>query len=270
MTPSVKIYKMLSANKLNLIVGFAIGLLVIGSVAAEGLAAKRGPRVKTRLEVFDFGVTPQFSEVSHVFWLRNTGDETLVIDDVIPNCSCTEAPIEKKNVEPGDSTRIELIFGSTTYDGPVSKFAQVKCNGKGRVPALTFIANVIPDSERIGPIVAEPRRINLNDDESRSNVGENLATAITLTNTGKEPVNITMIDKPDRDIIVDDFTGTLAPGEARTLNVRFTEALPELTFSRSITFAVSDSTEARLTVPVFKKRSWSEAGDDGQSARAGR
>jgi hypothetical protein len=260
--------KPLTDNKLGISIGFAVSLFFLAGAATDGFAQKRGPRVKTHLEVFDFGVTPQFSEVSHVFWLRNTGDETLVIDDVIPNCSCSEAPIEKKNVEPGDSTRIELIFGSSTYDGHVSKFAQVKCNGKGRVPALTFIANVIPDSESIGPIVAEPRRINLNGDKTRSAVAKDLATAVTLTNTGEDPVDLTMIDKPDRDVTVDDFSGTLAPGESHTLNVRFTKALPELTFSRSITFAVSDSTQARLTVPVFKKRPWSAAGDE-KSASAG-
>jgi hypothetical protein len=217
----------------------------------------RGPRATTQNEIFDFGSVPQHSEISHVFWLRNTGDEPLVIEDIIPNCSCTEAPIEKKSVEPGDSTRIELIFASFDYHGDVSKFAQIKCNANGRVPALTFMSNVKPDSESMGPLAVTPRRINLNDEKTKAKAVADGMVGLTLTNTSKKPVEIKMVDKPDRAVIVDDYRGTLEPGAKHMLNVRFTDDWPGQTFSRSITFELSGAFDGRLTVPVFKKESTS-------------
>ncbi len=33
---------------------------------------------------FDFGIVPQHSKISHIFWLHSTGYDTLVIDKIIP------------------------------------------------------------------------------------------------------------------------------------------------------------------------------------------
>lgn len=33
---------------------------------------------------FDFGYAPQNSQITHVFWLKNTGDELLKIEKVVP------------------------------------------------------------------------------------------------------------------------------------------------------------------------------------------
>jgi len=33
---------------------------------------------------FDFGYAPQNSKISHVFWIHNTGDDSLKIEKVVP------------------------------------------------------------------------------------------------------------------------------------------------------------------------------------------
>lgn len=42
------------------------------------------PRVAVSAEEFDFGRVPQGATVSHVFWIKNIGEDTLRITDVKP------------------------------------------------------------------------------------------------------------------------------------------------------------------------------------------
>jgi hypothetical protein len=42
------------------------------------------PRLQIPETEFDFGYAPQNSKVSHVFWLYNKGDDSLLIEKVVP------------------------------------------------------------------------------------------------------------------------------------------------------------------------------------------
>lgn len=56
-------------------------LLAVCMVAGSAIAV---PRLTIDEANFDFGYAPQHSKVSHVFWLRSTGDDTLKILNVKP------------------------------------------------------------------------------------------------------------------------------------------------------------------------------------------
>ena len=43
-----------------------------------------GPRLELSEDSFEFGYAPQYSTVSHVFWLHSTGDDTLRILRIAP------------------------------------------------------------------------------------------------------------------------------------------------------------------------------------------
>ena len=244
---------MLTSNDLRVTCAFVIVAIVCSFLPECGQAQARGPRIKTQQEIYDFGIVPQLSEVSHVFWLKNTGDEILMIDKLIPNCGCTEAPLEKNRVEPGDSSRVELVFGSSTYQGEIKKFAQIVSNAQGRAPALTFTANVVTDSDAVGPLVATPCRLNLNEDQPEAD-GDGWVARFTLKNSGDIPISVTTLDKPDRTIETDGFDGILGPGEGREVTLRFNAGMPDQFFSKSLTFLAAGPVQQRLTVPIFKKK----------------
>ncbi len=56
-------------------------LTVVLLMSAAGSSA---PRLMIVEDAFDFGFVPQHSKVSHVFWLRSTGDDSLKILKVQP------------------------------------------------------------------------------------------------------------------------------------------------------------------------------------------
>jgi len=65
-------------NKVVPIVALLVmSVLLVGSSMAA-------PRLTITDDSFDFGYAPQNSKVSHVFWLRSTGDDTLKILKVTP------------------------------------------------------------------------------------------------------------------------------------------------------------------------------------------
>lgn len=254
-------------NKLRLLIGALTGLMLVISMAVLSGAEPRGPRISTHHEIFDFGIVPEYAEVSHVFWLRNSGDEPVTIDKLIPNCGCTQASIGKHSLEPGDSSRVELIFGSHNYHHQVEKFAQVVSNARGRVPALTFEAYVVADSETVGPLEAIPRALDFGKLPPEKD-GSSWVSRFTLVNHGKAPVTVTTIDKPDQVIATDGFNGTLQPGEKTEVTVRFNVDVQAEPFSKSLTFKVSGDTEERLTVPIFKYKDTSTSQVE-ENAQAG-
>lgn len=56
------------------------GLLVFG-LSSFALAQ---PRLEIPEKTFDFGFVPQQSSVSHPFWLKSTGEDSLLILKVTP------------------------------------------------------------------------------------------------------------------------------------------------------------------------------------------
>ena len=112
-------------------------LLLAVSVARADDSASRAtkPQVTVTERTFDFGRAPQGVKIAHGFWLKNTGGDTLRIDDVKPSCGCTKAPLEKTVLAVGDSTMVNVIFSTGHYNSPVHKTASIRSNAAGPVPS---------------------------------------------------------------------------------------------------------------------------------------
>src|SRR3989304_1276581 len=50
---------------------------------------------------------------------RAAGGAALESQKLVPNCGCTEGPVEKKKAARGGSIRVEIAFGSGLFQGPV-------------------------------------------------------------------------------------------------------------------------------------------------------
>jgi hypothetical protein len=248
--------KRLHKNVLCGIVGVAIATVVFFHLMGESaLAQAKGARVSVAEETFDFGFVPQKATVSHVFWLRNTGDSQLLIEKMVPNCGCTQAPLETNKAAPGDSIRVEIIFVTGYFDGPVAKFTQVVSNSTGRAPALTFNANVVPESLWTGALRVEPEAIDL--DQNRPTLIDSVWTSrVTLHNKGSETLHLALLDRPDREVQVEMTEQSLAPGDSHHVVFRYPSDLQDRVFAKSVTLTVNGVESFRLTIPVAKALRW--------------
>jgi hypothetical protein len=70
-------------KKIQVPIGFFIVLAVItGHLQAQEV---KGPKISAVEIKYDFGKVAQGMQVSHVFEVRNVGDEPLIIDRVVPS-----------------------------------------------------------------------------------------------------------------------------------------------------------------------------------------
>ena len=63
---------------------FSLMVLAAGLAAFATVPVVAAPRMEMSEAEFDFGYVPQNSEISHVFWLYNRGDDSLKIEKVVP------------------------------------------------------------------------------------------------------------------------------------------------------------------------------------------
>jgi hypothetical protein len=105
------------------------------SAAASGPSVKEtapvsspGPRIVFPEPVFDFGRVQSGKVVNHTFEFTNAGNQVLEIRDVWTSCGCTAATNWTRQVEPGKSGQIPIIFDSGVKEGPLTKTVSVVCN----------------------------------------------------------------------------------------------------------------------------------------------
>lgn len=93
---------------------------------------------------FDFGKIKKGETVEHVYEVTNTGTNPLIISQVKPGCGCTAPNYTKDPILPGQKGNITLKFDSSSFDGMVSKQAEVYANVEKTPIVITFSANIQP------------------------------------------------------------------------------------------------------------------------------
>jgi len=76
---------------------FLLLLLIVGTT---GCVAFADPVIEVDSSVYNVAIQAE-SLIEHTFTLLNTGDELLVISDVVPSCGCTTATLETYQLEAG-------------------------------------------------------------------------------------------------------------------------------------------------------------------------
>lgn len=226
----------------------------------QGPPAAPPTAVKTsnaRLEVpetdFRFGYAPQNAKITHNYWLRNAGPDTLHLTDVRPGCGCTKAPLKTKVLGPGDSTDVEVIFSTGMYSNNTRKSATVISDVPHMVPPLTFSAYPTRDIDSLTPFIVTPHLVNLDSLKDQAQSG---SLEVHVKNTGTEPLTFKLISAPAEWFSVDVPGGSVAPGSEEAIQVRFVKSLTEEILNKSFTIEASDSAMTRYTVPVQKTQRW--------------
>ncbi len=71
-------------------------------------------KVSWAKDTHDFGEIPKGKPVSVEFSFTNTGDEPLLIADVVPGCGCTASDYSKEVIAPGRSSKINITYNATS------------------------------------------------------------------------------------------------------------------------------------------------------------
>lgn len=101
------------ARKVNVPLSIPLaGLLLL---ARASFAA---PRTECANPEFDFGVIASTDVVTHVFQVRNAGDEVLNMPVVRGACGCTTGSISRTSLAPGETAEVTAVFRPEGRTGP--------------------------------------------------------------------------------------------------------------------------------------------------------
>lgn len=101
---------------------------------------------KTTVKVFqkevDLGNISVTKPLELAFVLKNTGQNTLIIDSVMPSCECVSATFNSAKTPPSQYAVIILTYHPENLTGEIFRTADVVCNSSAPLE-FSFTANLI-------------------------------------------------------------------------------------------------------------------------------
>lgn len=214
-------------------------LLVLAGVALAGAG------IEILDATFNFGKVAQHANITHKFWIKSTGTDTLVIGKVVPGCGCTKAPLKDSVLAPGDSTVMEIIFSTKSYVGYVTKKPYLETNASEEKVMVTIHAELFPEPEKMTPLQLNPFRL----DVSQFTIAPRRKGTFEIINVTDREYQITPIDISGKSFTVT-LPEKIGPGETVIGTVWVNEDAIESAFEQSLTFEINDDGLSRYTLPV--------------------
>lgn len=184
-------------------------VLLISSISLAG-----EPKIHVRQSTtIDLGDAYQGQKIKRTIAILNIGSDTLRISGVKATCGCTATLIDKKEIAPKDSAKLDVTFDTQSYLGKVTKQVYISSNDTSN-PKLTLqiMANVIQILKITPPYFGF--------DNCR--VDSEYVRTVTITNPSQDkPINITSVSTKLEHVKVTLLKNSLMPGEQTQLEVLF-------------------------------------------------
>jgi len=228
---------------------------VVFAVLGWTATAIAAPRLALSEEEFEFGYVPQNSRITHIFHLYSKGDDSLKIIQVVPGCSCTQTPLKKQELAPGDSTELEIIFDTRSYQGGVNKSPLIKTNEGPPDKNVRFHAEVIARPDSTYPIIIKPYKLDL------TQFGEKTRSEIkfTIENVSDKPLEMHLVAGPS-DLFDVVLPKSIPGGKTGEGTLRLKESALTSAFEKCLTVQLNDDKSSRFTIPVKRSIRGATAG----------
>ena len=148
-------------------------------------------------ETFSFGDISNIRTVSRDVEFQNTGDKPLIIEKVRASCGCTASSLEKKKLDPSESSKLTVTFNPKGRSGQQSKNITFYSNDiENKVKRISFTANVVPVWD------VEPRRLEFKLKADRSDY-EVTEQNLIIKNLGEEPIQVESISSANSNLTIE-------------------------------------------------------------------
>jgi len=116
-------------------------------LAQPELPAGEGAEIAFDIMQHDFGDIHQGDVVEHIFKFENTGNEPLILNNVLTTCGCTAPEWPREPIAPGEQSEIKVRFDSSGKMGRQNKIITVRSNARDSDHRLKIIAMVLPKKD---------------------------------------------------------------------------------------------------------------------------
>lgn len=166
-------------------------------------------------DTYDWGKSKSTQGKLHtIIVIKNLGNQPLKIYGVNPTCGCTTAPIFKNEIQPGDTTGIDVTLNISTYSGDVKKNIELKSNDPEHPNKLIWLKTHV-----IKPVSLFPQYMNF----ANMVVGKETITKVVITNSTDEPIKIKSVSTYPDGLIINIKQGEeIAPNSDFVLEARVT------------------------------------------------
>jgi hypothetical protein len=229
-------------NRFSRLTSISIILLLLASPLWAG------PHLKLTETEFDFGYAAQNSKMSYPFWLYSNGDEDLQIVRINSDCGCTEAPLEKETVAPGDSAKLEVIFSSRKFSKKVVKHINVRTSASPHSEKLAIKAYVLGKSETTQPVIVDPLRMDFSERDGKAPD----YLEYEISNVSDQDLHIRMVCASNGYVKIK-LPREVRAGESVSGSVSITKEGIDKSFAKSFTFELDDADSSRFTVAIWRQ-----------------
>lgn len=112
--------------------------------------------------------------------LKNAGTELLKLNDPKPSCGCTSAPLETKELKPGESTVMHITLNASNA-GPITKSITITSNDPASGTTVMYLKANIEKA-----LQAAPSYLSFNNLE----VGKEQSVTVKITNSSSKDVTL--------------------------------------------------------------------------------
>lgn len=202
--------------------------------------SSNGAKITFETPVYDFGKVRSGEPVKYSYVFTNTGDQTLYLTNVQPQCGCTAMGDWTRQVEPGKTGSIAVQFNSANFNGQVFKTVTVFSNDKQQPTLMLQLKGTVWKPVDVAPQFAV---LNVPPD------ARSASTQVRIVNNTDEPISVQAPESNNRS-----FTATITtnqPGKEFLLTV---SALPPLNpgnVQGQITVKTSSTNAPVVTVTVW-------------------
>ncbi|MDP4222639.1 MAG: DUF1573 domain-containing protein [Bacteroidota bacterium] len=192
-------------------------LFLILSVLLGGVMVWSQPVMKVSSSEHDFGkFKEEAGRQTYDFSVTNTGDQPLVIQNIVASCGCTTPDWTKNPIPPKGTGKITAIYDPANRPGPFNKTLSVYTNSKPEVMVLVIKGEVIPHEKTVeelftfpvGPVRFESNHLaftNVKKNEKKIRV-------MQVINTSSAPAKLTFDNVPSY-LTLKANPETLKPGQ---------------------------------------------------------
>lgn len=115
-------------------------------LAAQESGAGSGDAILSLVESsFDFGDIKQGEKAEHNFVFTNTGNQPLLLTNVLVQCGCTATQWPKNAIEPGETAMVSIVFDSSDKLGFQKKVVTLVSNAVNHKERIHIHLNVLPN-----------------------------------------------------------------------------------------------------------------------------
>ena len=90
--------------------------------------SSESPKLLISEEEWNFGLVKPEEKLTHIFTIKNEGDEELILERIWVSCGRIKTSVSTKRISPGKSAELKATFDTTGYEGKVNKDIYIKSN----------------------------------------------------------------------------------------------------------------------------------------------